>query len=261
MSSDGASRTGDYVRVNGTRFYYKVHGEGDPVVLLHGAWSSSESFSLQVDRLSEHFQLLLVDRRGHGRTPDTPGPYSYQQSLEDMVGVIDVLGIEIFNLVGWSAGAFLGLMMAECIPDRLNGFASIGGAFSFQGYERSWLRRFERLTTDDLPEPLIKSYERLSPDGPEHFQIVFEKIKKMPTSRREYTPDELSGISVPTLVMSGDRDIVSLEHTIKFYRSLPRAELSIIPGASHMLPMEKSALVNSHLLEFLNGLGDESEEG
>jgi len=94
-------------------------------------------------------------------------------------------------------------------------------------------------------------YEPLSPDGPEHFPVVFAKWLRMWREEPDIELSALAGLTMPVLVMQGDDDGVRVEHSAAVARALPNAQLAVVPGTSHALPLEKPALVNQLLLDFL----------
>jgi len=250
---DGTSlgHSGGFIEVNNAKFYHEVHGDGRPLLLMHGAWATIESLMFQVGPLSERFKVILVERRGHGRTPDTPGRFTYRQGAEDMVAVLNAFGHDHVDIAGWSDGAVIGLLMARNHTEIVRRYISIGGSYHFRGYTREFARSFEESSPESLDPVISQVYGWTSPDGPEHFPVVFEKIKSMSSSHPRLTKRDLGSIVTPTLVMSGDNDIVSLEHTVNFYRGLPHGFLSILPGSTHMLPMEKGDMVNEQIVQFL----------
>lgn len=254
-------RSGGYAEIEGTRFYYEIHGEGDPLVLMHGAWATIESLAFQVGPLSERFKVILVERRGHGRTPDTPGKFTYMQGAEDMKKLMEYIGVKRAHIVGWSDGGVIGLLMARHFPEMVNRFVCISGSYHYRGYTRAFAKSFEESTVESLDPMMVQVYNWTSPDDPEHFPIVFEKIKGMSNSHPRYTKKELESIQVATLIMSGDADIVSLEHTVNFFKRLPKAQLSMVPGTTHMLPMERPDIVNSQIIQFLEADSIERASG
>jgi pimeloyl-ACP methyl ester carboxylesterase len=254
-------RSGGYAKIDGIGFYYEIHGKGHPLVLMHGAWATIESLAFQVGPLSERFKVILVERRGHGRTPDTPGKFTYMQGAEDMKRVLEHLGVSQAHIVGWSDGGVIGLLMARHHPDIMKRFVCIGGSYHFRGYTRTFAKSFVDSTSDSLDPMMAQAYKWTSADGPEHFPVVFEKIKGMSSSHPRYTKNELKSIQIPTLIMSGDADVVSLEHSVNFFKGLPKAQLSIIPGTTHMLPMERPDLVNSQIIQFLEAESIERANG
>ena len=252
-------RSGRYIEVNGTRFYHEIHGKGEPLVLIHGAWATLESFMFQVGEFSRHFRVVLVERRGHGRTPDTPDKFTFRQGAEDMMAVMDSLGIDSAHIVGWSDGAVIGLLMVKGNPGCARKFVSISGTYNIRGYTREFANRSDEAGPESLDDNIVQAYRWTSPDGPDHFGVVFEKIKGMSASHPRFTKRDLEEIGTPTLVMSGDKDIVSLEHTVNLYKGLGNAQLSILPGTSHFLPMERPDQVNSQIIKFLGSDPGETE--
>jgi pimeloyl-ACP methyl ester carboxylesterase len=107
------------------------------------------------------------------------------------------------------------------------------------------------MTRDTLLAPLRALYESLSPDGPQHFGVVLEKLKEMWLNGPTLTPADLARIAAPMLILVGDADVPTWEHTIELYRSVPNAQLCVVPGASHAVLLEKPAVVNAAILDFL----------
>lgn len=242
---------GEHVEVNGASIYHEIHGEGEPLILLHGAWSSVESFLNQAGDLCSEFRLIIPERRGHGRSPDTPGPYSYAQGAKDMISLLEKLRIETAHLLGWSAGAIVGLIMVKDRPDLFSSFISISGTYDRTGYHDRFLRWYWNARPSSLGKVMVEIYRRNSPDGPDHFPEIFEKVKKQADTHPDYTKQDLREMSTPTLILAADRDIVRLEHTVDYYLSLPNGQLGIFPGTTHMLPVEKPSLLNPLILDFL----------
>jgi pimeloyl-ACP methyl ester carboxylesterase len=103
-----------------------------------------------------------------------------------------------------------------------------------------------------LPEAMHEVYDRVSPDGPEHFPVVLEKMMRMWREEPDIALSELAGVRAPVLLMQGDDDIVKVEHSATLAATLSEAQLAVIPGSSHMAPLEKPDLVNRLILEFLS---------
>ena len=243
--------TGRVVEANGVRHHVEEAGSGDTVVLLHGGLGSSETFAAQVPALAERFRVVAFDRRGHGRTPDVEGPFGYDAMLDDTVALLSALRIGRARIVGFSDGAILGLLMAVRRPELVERLVAIGGNAWPDGMEpwfTTWLARAEAET---YPQAYVDAYGRLSPDGPSHWPVVFAKTKRMWLEEPSISEAELAGIEAPTLVMAGDRDLVSPEHSVVLYRTLPNARLAIVPGATHDVHEERPEVVNRLLVDFL----------
>lgn len=243
-------------QADGSRTYYETHGEGPPLLLLHGGLCPIETFGPQ-RVLGERFQLWLPERRGHGRTPDIEGAYSYQQMLEDTLGFMDAVELANADVVGFSDGANLGLLLAIQAPQQVRRLVSVSGNFDPSG----------NLEPEEVPprgsiersfQGLVDMYGQLSPDGADHFSVVFDKLQQLWGSEPQLSTEQLGSISAPTLVMAADADLISLEHTIEMYRRIPEARLCVVPDAGHDLMVTRPDLVNPVILDFLlsSGNGD-----
>lgn len=242
--------SGDYVSVDGLETYYAVHGNGEPLILMHGGFCTIETFAQQTPEFAKSYRVHLPERRGHGRTADA-GEMGYDAMAQDTAGFMEALGIESAYVVGYSDGGNTALVMALRYPELLRKLVVIGANFHYTGMAPVALEAMEKATPENFYPWLVKAYKENSPDGPEHFPIVFEKIMRMWREEPALTAGDLARIQAPTLVLSGDRDWVAMEHTVQMYESIPNAQLCVVPGATHGAPFEKAALVNQIVLEFL----------
>jgi pimeloyl-ACP methyl ester carboxylesterase len=242
---------GEYVNAGGVRTYYEVYGEGEPLVLLHGGLATAESWVMQVPALAEGYRVYVPERRGHGRTSDAAGPITYEMMAADTAAFLDATGTGAANLVGWSDGAVVGMLVALRRPELVRKLVVIGQYFNFEG-EVPEFRAMIDFWGTDLPEALHEVYDRVSPDGPEHFPVVLEKMMRMWREEPDLAFSELAGVRAPVLLMQGDDDIVKVEHSAALAATLPEAQLAVVPGSSHMAPLEKPVLVNQLILDFLS---------
>ena len=242
---------GEYVNAGGVRTYYEVYGEGEPLVLLHGGLATAESWVMQVPALAEGYRVYVPERRGHGRTPDAAGPITYEMMAADTAAFLDATGTGAANLVGWSDGAVVGMLVALRRPELVRKLVVIGQYFNFEGEVPEFRAMIDYWGTD-LPEALHEVYDRVSPDGPEHFPVVLEKMMRMWREEPDLAFSELAGVRAPVLLMQGDDDIVKVEHSAALAATLPDAQLAVVPGSSHMAPLEKPVLVNRLILGFLS---------
>jgi pimeloyl-ACP methyl ester carboxylesterase len=236
-----------YARVNGVRTWYDERGDGEPAVLLHGGLTDARDFTGNLDALAGRFRLYLPERRGHGHTPDVDGPITTALLAGDTVAFLDEVVGGPARLVGYSAGAGVALRVALARPDLVERLVLISGAFHRDG--------MIMLPTagGEPPPPLVAAYAEVSPDGAAHFQAVIAKIARAAAEEPGLAPAELAGVACPTLVMAGDDDLVTLEHTLALYRGLPRGELAVVPAASHLLLHEQPELCARLVADFLAG--------
>jgi pimeloyl-ACP methyl ester carboxylesterase len=210
--------------------------KGKTVLLLHGGLSSSESI-LRVlgPRLTKRFALAAFDRRGHGRSADIEGPFSYEAMADETIAFLELLGRRVYVL-GHSDGANVALMVALRRPDLLKRVALVGANYHFQG-----LVSMEDFTPSSPGfSDFAAKYSQHSPDGIEHASAVVEKSLTLVKTQPTLTLEQLATISVPVLVMSGDDDVSRLSHTIEMYEAIPEAQLAVLPGTSHAVLKERT---------------------
>ncbi len=212
-------RDGSYwATVNGHAMYYEVHGRGHLLLLLHGGGSSGcESFERQLDSFARHHQIVLPDQVGQGRTPDIPRPLSYTAMMQDTVALLKMLKLTRVDAVGFSDGGILALMLAVNHPALVRRLVVSGVNIAPEGL------------TADAQEDLRAMP---LPDEPRTDQRLRQLWLSAPTEQ-ELNLKLLSRIRDPVLVISGDRDAITLEHTLQIYRAIPHAELCILPGTGH----------------------------
>jgi pimeloyl-ACP methyl ester carboxylesterase len=242
--------TGSVVAVGGQPTWYAEYGEGVPLVYLHGGFSSSRELEPAREAYAARFHVYTPDRRGHGRTPDVPGPFTYELFAADTIAFLDEVVGGPAHLVGFSDGAITALQVGLARPDLVRRMVLIGGQFHQSGLLPAFFHGPEAVA-DLVASPLGVAHAAESPDGPEHFAVIAAKGIENALTGPTLAAEQLAGVPARTLVMSGDDDAVTLEHTIEMYRSLPDAELAVVPGTSHLLVMEKPALVTQLVLDFL----------
>ncbi|MCD7101693.1 alpha/beta fold hydrolase [Pseudoclavibacter sp. 13-3] len=242
-----------------------VSAESAPVLLLHGGFCSLESLRPQADALAEEHRVLAFERPGHGRSADIPGGFDYDRGVDDALAYLDAMGVAQAHLVGYSDGAIIGLLLAMRHPQRVRSLVAISAnldpsAFDMGDEEDSSPEPEpspERATEPEQPtvEPGSERdwYQRLSPDGPEHVDVVLDKLMALWRTEPHIAATDLGAVAAPTLVMAADRDAVPVEHTLLIARSIPNAQLCIVPGATHALVAERPELISTIIGDFLRG--------
>jgi len=243
---------GSYVTVNGIKTYYEVHGSGPALLMLHGGTASGDTFDHNVPFFAAHYRVIVPERMGHGRTADAPDrPFDYHQMAEDTMAFMQTIGVERADFIGWSDGGIIALDIAVNHPERVSKMAVSGANFRVDGIAPPIIEWIKNTKAEEWPPVMLDVYKRLSPDGPAHWPIVFERMRKMILTQPNYTIEQLKSINAPTLVMAGDSDIIRIEHTIELAHSIPQAQLCIYPGAPHGWVSEKSDAFNRIVFEFL----------
>jgi pimeloyl-ACP methyl ester carboxylesterase len=226
-----------WAHVHGHRMVYAVQGNGRTLVLLHGGGDSGEhSFEQQIQMLSLRHRIIAPDQVGQGRTPDVPGLLTYTGMMEDTVALLQLLHLRNVDVMGFSDGGILALMMAARHPQLVRRLVISGVNISPEGLTDE---QREELRASQAPQP----------------RNIDEKLAQLwltsPT-KEELSLSILATIHKPVLVISGDRDAIRLEHTLEIYRALPDSELCILPGTDHGTFSGRPEWLNPILTDFLD---------
>lgn len=219
-----------YARVNGLDMYHEVHGDGPPLLLLHGGTGSIPTSWIPL--FTPGFRVIAPEQMGHGRTGDAMDrDFHYHDMAEDTVELMRQLGIDSAVVVGYSDGGIIGLDMAIHHPDRIKALVVTGSNTRTDGYTPEnlvWERTF-----DPADLPVTGVFAQGSPDGPGHWPVVLERLRRMWLAEPAFTREQLEGIVAPTLIIVGDRDIVTPEHAVEMFRTIPRSRLCVVPDVGH----------------------------
>jgi pimeloyl-ACP methyl ester carboxylesterase len=237
-----------YAEVNGIRLWHAVFGQGQPVVFLHGGLAKADYWGLQVPAVARHHQVIVMDSRGHGRSTRDTRPYGYDLMADDVVGLLDVLGIGQATIVGWSDGAIIGLDLAIRHPDRVSKVfafaANTDPSGVIAGVEKNptFARFIERAGQE---------YQALSAT-PRDYTGSVNAISRMWATQPNWTAKQLAAIKVPVLVADGDHDeAIKRPHTEKIAATIPGAGLLILPDTSHFSFLQDPDQFTWHILHFL----------
>lgn len=262
-AADVPTGTQGYYEVHGAKLYVEKFGQGPPIVFLHGGLMFFDnSFARQRDYFAAYRTVIGIDQRSHGHSPDGDWKLSYRLMADDTAAIITRLGLGPVDIVGISDGGDIALLLARDHPDLVRRVVISGanlrsGLTPQQAQEQHDLpadalaARLKRIE-DTVPRSFHPDYDRVSPDGPGHWNTLLRKDYFMWMEPVVIAPADLKKIRAPVLVMAGDRDLISLEETIEIYRGLPRAQLMIVPGCNHGTFLHRPALVNLAVREFLD---------
>lgn len=244
-----------YVAVGAQQVWHETWGDdsGDPVVLLHGGFAGADSWNAQVpDLVAAGYRLYAPERRAHAHTADVPGPITYDAMAEDTIAYLDQVIARPAHLVGWSDGAVVAVLVAIARPDLVRRMVLFGQYYNSSGRIENGIGEFLATQADLAKSFLRKGYDPYSPDGPDHFDVVYDKMLAMFEREPEIPLATLATITAPTLVVQGDRDDVALEHSAAVVAAMPEARLAVLPG-THTLPLESPDVVNPLVLSYLAG--------
>ena len=234
-------------KINGLDMYYEVHGEGEPLVLLHGAYMNIDNnWGALIPTLSQDHKVIAVELQGHGRTSDRDTPITYEGMAADVAALLDQLGIEKAALFGYSMGGALAIRLAIDHPDKVTRIvaASAGYIYNEEVMGPDFMKMIETITPEMFANtPFDAEYKRLSPH-PEKFPVLVEKLKQLDMNTFDWSA-EFKKIEVPSLYIFGDADIVGADYIARHHKDagglvngdmngLPKTQLMVLPGTSHI---------------------------
>jgi pimeloyl-ACP methyl ester carboxylesterase len=238
-AAGGQDARNGYAPVNGLRMYYEIHGAPrtdaqPPLVLLHGGGSTIEtSFAELLPLLSRDRQVIAFDQQGHGRTADIlDRPFTFEQSADDAVALLDHLKIDRADFYGFSNGGTIVLQIARRHPQRVRKLVAASAIVNKNGMPPEFWAGMRNATLASMPKELRDAYARVAPH-PEQLQSFHDKSVRRMLEFEDWSPQDVAAIRAPTLVVVGDRDVVRPEHAVEMYRLLPHAQLAILPGTDH----------------------------
>jgi pimeloyl-ACP methyl ester carboxylesterase len=273
MTTTWASTTagsGEYADVNGLHVYYEIHGNGRPMVLLHGGLGSGEMFGPILPSLAANHRVVLPDLQGHGRTADVDRPIDVRTMADDAVALIDALGLEKPDLVGYSLGGGVAFWTAVKYPDKVGKLVMASANIRRNAIPAEMLAQQAQVSAAAVASmrdtPMYQLYQRVAPH-PENFGSLLDKIGASMAKDFDFS-DELREIQVPTMLVCADADMAPPSHYVEAFKLLdgglrdggwmgegrPKGghALAILPGLTHY-NLSASPLFAAVTLAFLDG--------
>lgn len=263
-----------YAPVNGLEMYYEIYGSNSsepPLVLLHGNLSTiASSFGKVIPKLAETRRIIAVEQQGHGHTADIDRPFSVGQWAEDTMALLRHLGIGQVDLFGYSSGGGVALEIARRAPEMARKLVFAGGtSYSRDGFYSEMTAGSENMKPEDLDGSLFQqAYASVAPH-PENWHRLVAKVAAMDQATDGWPSESIAALKPPALLIIGDSDIVRPEHVVEMFRllgggvpgdivGLPRSQLAILPGTTHVMIPDRAEWLASMVLAFLDApLGDE----
>jgi pimeloyl-ACP methyl ester carboxylesterase len=255
---------GDRVEVNGMQLYYEVSGQGDPLIVLHGAYMNIPSMGDIIPRLAETHTVYALELQGHGRTTDVDRPITYPSLAADVAAFMDAVALPKADLFGYSMGAAAGLRLAIDHPDKVDQLVVVSGAFDFAGWQPAFRDFIPQMTVEMFTSmPMAEDYKTLAAD-PDGFPALVEKLIALEKEPMAWGA-EVAQLKLPVLIIAGDADVSTLEHNVEMFRllggggmgdmgqPLPASRLAILPASSHTAVIGQTDLLMSVVGPFLAG--------
>ena len=255
---------GNRVEVNGMHMYYEVSGEGDPLVVLHGAYMNIPSMGAIIPKLAETHRVYALEFQGHGRTTDINRPITYPNLADDVAAFMDAMGLETTDVFGYSMGAIAGLQLAIRHPEKVNKLAAASVAYDADGWQPAFKAIIPTMTVEMILDmPFAEDYRRLAPN-PDGFPALVEKLIALEHEPMAWEED-VKALKTPVLIITGDADVATLEHSVAMFRllgggvmgdmgkPLPESRLAVMPATSHTAVIGQVELLLAFIEPFLKG--------
>ena len=260
-----AAPVGHRVQVNGMQMYYEVSGQGEPLIVLHGAYMNIPAMGAIIPALAKTHRVYALELQGHGRTTDIDRPITYPNLADDVAAFMDAVGLQKADVFGYSMGAGAGLQLAIRHPDKVNKLVAASGAYDTSGLQPEFKAMIPQLTVEMfLQTPFAAQYRKLSPT-PDSFPALVRKL--IAVEREPFSwGEDVKKLKTPVLIIAGDADGYTLEHFVSLFRllgggvmgdlgkPLPASRLAILPATSHTAVITQVDLLMGFIEPFLKGV-------
>lgn len=265
-----ATKSGHLV-INDVDYYYEVHGQGEPLLLLHGGLGSIDMLGPVLAKLAETRQVIAVDLHGHGRTALGDRPFRLESIGDDMAELVRKLGHGQVDVMGYSLGGGVAFRMAVQEPESVRRLVMVSTPFSDDGFYPGIRAQQNALTGEMAPmmrdTPMYKSYAAVAPKV-EDFPRLLDVLGDYMRQHYDWSAD-VAKLQMPVMLVYGDGDMFRPEHEIRFYQllggglqdagwqreTLSKNRLAILPDLTHYDIFASPRLATT-VLPFLDGRSD-----
>jgi pimeloyl-ACP methyl ester carboxylesterase len=255
-----------YFDNRGCQLHYEDYGRGEPLLLVHGLGSSTRDWEYQIPVLTQHYRVIALDVRGHGRSDKPRGAYRIADFADDVAALIQYLQLPPIHLVGISMGGMIGFQLGVDRPELLRSLTIVNSGPEVKARSpRDWLEIAKRWTLSRLLslDTIAKALAKLLFPRPEQAELRRKVEERWPQNdKRAYLAsldaiigwgvrERLGRITCPTLVITADRDYTPVERKREYVAEMPDARLLVIENSRHATPLDQPERFNSALLAFL----------
>ena len=232
---------GKYYELRHFRMYCEEYGQGTPILLIHGNSRSIEDFKYQIPFFAKTNRVIIADSRAQGRSVDLSDSLTYEQMADDLNALLDAKKLDSVQVIGWSDGAINGMLLAIRHPEKVKKLVIVGGNTSSDTTAVN--AALLKLVQTDYQQ--LKNKPNLTAEDKNKL-----KLRGMVLGQPNIPVWELERIQCPTLIVSGDHDVINLEHTVMMSRHISKSNLWIIPDAGHSSPLVRKDLFNTTVNDF-----------
>jgi pimeloyl-ACP methyl ester carboxylesterase len=221
---------GGYVKINELQMYYEIHGQGQPLVLLHGGGSTiGTTFGRVISNFAKNRKIIAVELQAHGHTRDIDRPLSFEHDADDVSALLKQLNIEQADFIGFSNGGSIAMQVAIRHPRQVRKLIVCSSFFKREGiYPQVW-KFINEGTLDSMPRELKEAFLAINNDK-DALKGMHDRDRQRMIDYEDWSDEQIRSINAETLILIGDADVVKPEHAVEMYRLIPKARLAVIPG-------------------------------
>jgi pimeloyl-ACP methyl ester carboxylesterase len=225
-----ANAQSGYAPVNGIEMYYEIHGKGTPLVLIHGGGSTIRTtFANILPLLAQKHKVIAVELQAHGHTSDRNAPESFDQDADDIAALLNYLNVPKTDVFGFSNGGNTAMKIAMKYPSLVNKLVITSALYKREGMINGFFEGLEMATLNDMPEHLRNAFLEIRNDSAA-LMNMFNKDRRRMLNFKDWTDEDLAAIKAPSLIVLGDKDVVTTEHAVEMNRKIKNSELLVLPG-------------------------------
>ena len=231
---------GKYINTRGFKLYYETYGQGEPLLIIHGNGGSINNFINQAPYFAKNYQVIIADSRAQGKSTDKGDSLSYEMMTDDLNALLDTLHLNACNVIGWSDGGINGLLLAIHHPEKVKKLAITGANLwpdttAIDPFVYNWAMNLNKPSNKNDTTPQLKNQRKLN------YLLAYEP---------HITIEQLHTIKCPTLVMSGDHDVILPRHSLLIAESIAQSYLWILPNSGHSTPINYKNQFNEVVNDF-----------
>jgi len=222
------NEAGKYYEIRGYKMYCEVYGSGDPLLLIHGNGASINAFVKQIPYFEKRYKVIVADSRSQGKSVDKSDSLTYEMMADDYSALLSTMNIDSVNVIGWSDGGIIGLLLAIRHPEKVKKLVITGAN----------LQPDSSAISPDVLKRITKTYNMFvhmfkEDRAKTSLDSSVFKLMKLLKEQPHIPLNDLHKISIPTLVIAGDHDVIRTGHTLQIFENIPNSYLWILPNSGH----------------------------
>lgn len=229
-TKDTLSFNSGYSEVNGLKMYYEIYGQGKPFVLIHGGGSTIQScFEKVIPLFAKNRKVIAVELQAHGRTSDRNTDLSFEQDADDVAALLKNIGIVKADFLGFSNGGTTCLQIAIRHPEAVDKMVLCSALAKRNGVPGWFWDFMSNAKLENMPEQLKTAYKQVAPDT-NGLQVMHDRDARRMVHFKDIPDEQITAVKCPTLIIVGDKDVITPEHALALHRQISGSSLAIIPG-------------------------------